>query len=287
VSERLKVITRVTLVCAFGNLLLGGLQFFVGWMFYSWSLMADGLHTLSDLLCDGVVFFAAKVSATPPDLEHPYGHQKVETMATVFMAAFLIVIASLLVWEVVFAPHTVRPFTEFWPFVVAIYSVIQNELLYQYGAFHARKVNSDMLLATAWHQRSDAISSLIVLISLMAGQYGFYWADYVAAFCISLFIYKMSFSMLWNAVNELLDTAIEPKDQKVLENLIEAHSDVVCCEKIRTRRVSGQIYLDAVIVLRGGLSLSDAQLVKHDIHKSLMNQSGMTIVDCLLDLSSE
>ncbi|MDA9832727.1 cation diffusion facilitator family transporter [Gammaproteobacteria bacterium] len=286
-NKRLQVVTKVTFVFALGNLFLGMLQFIIGWLYFSWSLMADGLHTLSDLLCDAMVFVAAKISSTPPDLEHPYGHQKVETMATVLISIFLIVIATLLVWEVVFSVHDIEYISGFWPFVVALYSVVQNEILYQFGSYQAKKINSDMLLATAWHQRSDAMSSCIVLIALIARHYGLYWADYVAAFCIALFIYRMSLSMLWNAINELLDTAVNPKALATIKHLIESHQDVLLCQKIRTRQVSGQIYLDAAIVLRQGLSLSDAQLIKFEIQEGLQEKSGLMIVDCLLDLSSE
>jgi cation diffusion facilitator family transporter len=287
VINRYSVIVRVSIGCALANFFLGSLQLSVGWIFFSWSLIADGLHTLSDLWCDGLVFLGAKFSSAPPDIEHPYGHQKFETMATVLMAAFLMVIASLLLWEVVFSEYEVNIPPGPWLYLVALYSVIQNELLYRYATYQAKKINSDLLFATAWHQRSDALSSFIVLLSLMARHYGFQWADQVAAGCIAFFIYKMAFSILLRAVHELLDTAVTAKELESIQAIIIGHDQVRGCDRVRTRRVSGQIYLDAKVILRSGLTLKEADAVKLNIQSKLKKHPELKIVDCLLDVLSE
>ncbi len=289
-ADRFDVIKRATLLCASMNFLLGVIQLAAGFIFSSWALFADSLHTLTDIGCDLVIYIAACYSAEPPDKEHPYGHYRMETLASMLMGAVLLVIASILIWEVAaslfFDTSITGPIIGKGLVAVACYSVIQNELLYQYCYYRAKQIDSDLLKATALHQRLDAFSSIIVLVGVVFHEFGVEHADMIAALIIALMIFKMSYKIIRDAANELIDLSVSQETYDLILNAVENVSEVRCCNQLRSRQVAGSIRLDLMLTLNRDITLVHACEIKEATRKAI-NDLKLPVIDIVIDVSCE
>ena len=180
---------KVALVSGLVNLLLSLAQVLVGLIANSAALVADGIHSASDLLSDVLVWFAARHAAQAPDADHPYGHGRFETAATLGLGVLLSLVAFGIIWNgVERLLDTGRPIPGQIALVVAVLGIAAKESLYWYTIIVARRLNSDMLRANAWHHRSDAISSVVVLIGVGAAVAGFSYMDALAAVVVGLMV---------------------------------------------------------------------------------------------------
>ena len=202
---------RVTIVGAVVNLLLSALKLVVGWLANSAALVADGIHSLSDLASDALVWVAARHAGEAPDDEHPYGHGRFETAATLGLGILLGIVALGIVWDAVQRAATGSHAV---PGMLAVYaaliSIFAKEALYWYTIVVARRVNSDMLRANAWHHRSDAISSIVVLVGIAGAMAGWPYLDSLAAVIVGIMVAKIGWDLGWEAMQELVDAALDP-----------------------------------------------------------------------------
>ena len=210
--ERYWQAKKVTLIGAFVNALLGCIKVLGGTFFHSHALVADGIHSFSDLLTDGMVLFASKYGSQDADNSHPYGHQRIETAATLFLALLLILVGTGIAWDslydIINKSHHVP---EWLALPIAVISILANEGLFHYTQRIGKHIHSDLIIANAWHHRSDAGSSIVVLLGLLGSLAGFIYLDAIAAILVGLLIIKMGWSYGWNSVKELVDTAVEPQ----------------------------------------------------------------------------
>ena len=181
-SPRLNTLTRVTVVGILMNALMAAYKMIVGVLAASPALFADGVHSLSDLLCNGFVYFAGRYAHQDPDHDHPYGHWRYETFATICLGIFLMVVGTCIVYEGLYRLWH-HEFTH--PQVTALYaatlSVITNEWVFRYTLKAAKLIRSDMLKANAYHSRADSLSSVIVLLGLIASLSGIRAMDAIAS----------------------------------------------------------------------------------------------------------
>ncbi len=194
-EERYIAIRNITLLAITINILLTLLKIIFGIIGHSQALIADGLHSLSDLLVGVVTLIAAKYSTQPPDVEHPYGHGRIETLATIAGGGLLLLMAAGLLIDVtmrLFEPASLLQPTSI-SLAAALLSIFIKEGIYQYTIYVAKRVCSPMLRANAWHHRSDAISSVIVFIGVGGSMLGFLWLDAVATIGISIMIGYIGF----------------------------------------------------------------------------------------------
>ena len=198
-AESARVTTRVTWVGAVVDALLGVSKISLGWVTQSHALIADGIHSLSDLGTDALVLVAARVSREGPDAEHPYGHARFETMATLALGGVLLLVAGGILWDGIDRVRSGQAAITLthWAFVVVIISIITKEAIYWYTLRAARRVGSKLLEANAWHSRTDALSSIAVLIGLIGVWAGYPVLDAIAAALVALLIAKIALTLLW------------------------------------------------------------------------------------------
>lgn len=261
-------IKRVTLGGALVNLVLAGAKMMVGVLGQSQALVADGIHSLSDLASDVLVFFASKHGRRAPDLDHPYGHARIETAATVALGGLLMLVAIGIAGDAakrLWAPDSF-PMPSFSVLAMVCISILAKEGLYHYTQLIANRVGSDLLRANAWHHRSDAASSIIVLVALAGALAGWRWLDAVGAIGVALMIAWMGWSLAWRSVRELVDTGLEPEQVSEIEATILAVDGVQALHRLRTRRMGGKAFADVHILLKDPrISVSEGHQISETV----------------------
>lgn len=269
-AERSQASQRVTVVGAVINLLLSVLKLVVGWMANSAALMADGIHSLSDLASDALVWLAARHAGEAPDEEHPYGHGRFETAATLGLGILLGIVALGIVWDAVeraaSGEHAV-------PGMLAIYaalvSIVAKEALYWYTIVVARRVNSEMLRANAWHHRSDAISSVVVLLGIVGAMAGWAYLDSLAAVIVGVMVAKIGWDLGWEAMQELVDAALDPEQVKLAQEAILSVDGVRSLHMLRTRRHGHRAAADVHVEVDPRVSVSEGHMISQVVEERL------------------
>ena len=270
IQDKKSATQRVTLVGAVVNTLLAIAQLVGGFFTASQALIADGFHTLSDLVSDFVVLFASHHANKEADEEHPYGHGRIETVATVILGLILAGVAVgifMRAWERLFADELlVAPHP--WALAFAALAILAKEGLFHYTMRAAKRVKSKLLQANAWHHRSDVVSSAVVLLGIGGAQLGFPWLDGVAALVVAVMIMYMAGRMILDSTSELVDTGMEPEEAEVVRQFIDGLPGVVSVHMLRTRLMGGQIFADAHIQVQSHISVSEG----HHVAESVMQQ---------------
>jgi cation diffusion facilitator family transporter len=289
-EARAQAMRRTSIVGASVNLVLTIGQIVVGVLAHSAALVADGVHTLSDLATDVMVWFAAGVSTQPPDREHPYGHGRIETVFTVALGTVLMLTAlgilvsagqRLLNPSQLQAPGALA-------LVVAAVTILAKEGLYRYTVRAAVFFQSNLLRANAWHHRSDAISSVVVFVGVAGGLLGFKFMDSFAAVGVALMIAHIAWGLIRKATRELVDTGLEPERLRAIRALINEVEGVRDLLLLRTRRSAGQVLLDAHVRVSPELSVSEGHQIGMYVRDRLLaSQLGIIDVTIHVDLESE
>lgn len=263
---------KVTIIWAVGDLILGILKIFVGKLFNSSALIADGIHSFSDLVTDFFVIIISQFAHEKPDANHPYGHGRFETLGTVILGSVLIGVGFLLIYEnardLWVGTVQVNPG---WPTLgAALLSIIIKEAAYQHTVKVGKQINSPMIIANAWHSRTDAISSVVVLIGLSLSFLGYPWLDEVVAMIVAVFIGKIGWDFLWSSVKELLETSLPAETvQKINEEILKVDG-VRSTHNLRTRKVGERVVLDVNIEVSPLLSVSEGHEIASWVAKNLI-----------------
>ncbi len=264
----------VTLVGAFFNVLLAAIKCLAGWFGNSHALFADGIHSLSDLFADGIVFLASKFGNEKADEEHPYGHHRMETAATIAIALFLLTAAVGIIGTG--GDHVLHPNhdTRIQPYVlgIAFLALVINEAIYWLTLRVAKKIHSDMLIAHAWHRRSDAIASLIVLLGIAGSMLGFYYLDGIAAILVGLFILRMAWGMGRKAFDELVDRGVSEAELTAITQAILKEEGVIGIHQLRTRLSGGKIIADVHLMVDPLVSVSEGHYIGEQVYALLRKQ---------------
>ncbi|MBT8534653.1 cation transporter [Polynucleobacter paneuropaeus] len=269
-AEKQSAAKKSTLVSVVVNLTLTVSQVFAGLLSGSQGLIADGIHSLTDLIADFVVLFANHHSAKDADEDHHYGHQRYETAASLFLGISLLVVALGMLWS---AGHKiVNPIAPSQISILALYvalgSLVAKELLFRYMLAVAKRVRSSMLVANAWHARSDAASSLVVSVGIVGALLGFPILDSVGALIVGLMIIRTGWSFSWDALNDLMDRAVSEEEHQHIEKIILSTEGVLGCHDLRTRKMGDMILVDVHIEVDANATVQ----VGHDIALTAANQ---------------
>ncbi len=273
-EELARVKTRVTFVGAVVNVFLTLLKVGVGLWGHSAALIADGIHSLSDLLSDLLVIGAIKTGSREADYDHPYGHRRYETLATVLLGLGLLVIAGGMVWDISerlrHAEKLLLPDRNtLWG---ALISILAKEWLYHYTKRIGLKTRSNLLIANAWHHRSDAISSVVVLIGIIGVLAGYPYADAIAAVIVALMVGKIGVSLVLQSVNELVDTALPEEQVKAILKTIKTTHGVKGIHLLRTRQMGEDAYVDTHIVVDPRITVSEGHQIGDLVRDRLKNE---------------
>ena len=278
---------RVALVSAVVNLLLSAAQVVIGLIANSAALVADGIHSASDLLSDVLVWFAARHASMAPDKDHPYGHGRFETAATLGLGILLTLVAIGIVWngaERLF--DTARPVPGQLAVLVAAIGIVAKEALYWYTIIVAKRLHSAMLRANAWHHRSDAISSVIVLIGVGGAVLGFSYMDALAAIVVGVMVAKIGWDLGWSALTELVDTALDEEQVAEAKRVIMAIDGVRSVHMLRTRRHGAEATADVHVQVAPRLSVSEGHMISQAVEDRMIEKVG-SITDVTVHIDPE
>jgi cation diffusion facilitator family transporter len=287
-EQRYREVRKVTLIGSAVDLCLGIAKILVGWLAHSQALIADGIHSLSDLITDFIVLYAAKHSHKAPDANHPYGHGRIETLATVALGIFLIIIAAGIAYNAVLRLNEPDMWLEpgWVALVVAIISIFSKEWVYRFTIKAARQLRSEMLMANAWHSRSDAISSIVVVIGIAGAMYGYPYLDAVAAVAVAVIIAKIGFNLIRSNSKELIDTALEPEEVEIIRRHIFKVDGVNAAHMLRSRKSAGNAFVDVHIQVDPYLSVSEGHQIGEMVRRRLLDEVEM-VTDVTIHIDPE
>ena len=262
-AERATAGTRSTWVSVGVNVCLTFTQVTVGILSKSQGLVADGIHSLSDLVADFVVLFAGHHAKKDADEDHPHGHQRFETAASLVLGALLLAVGMGMLWSAfrkLESPETVAQvhIVALW---VAGGALVAKELLFRYMLAIAKRVMSSMLVANAWHARSDAASSLVVGLGIIGNLAGYPILDPIAALIVGFMVSKMGWSFGWDALHDLMDRSVDEQEVAAIRLTLAETPGVRSVHDVRTRKMGDMIVVDAHIEVDASISVE----VGHDI----------------------
>jgi cation diffusion facilitator family transporter len=262
-AERMAAASRSTWVSVGVNLVLTIAQVVVGVLAKSQGLIADGIHSLSDLVADFVVLLASHHSKKDADADHPYGHQRFETAASLVLGTLLLVVGVGMLWSAarkLEAPETVQT-VHIMALWVAGGALIAKELLFRYMLSVAKRVKSSMLVANAWHARSDAASSLVVGIGIIGNLAGYPILDPIAALIVGFMVTRMGWGFSWDALHDLMDRAVDEQEVQAIRRTLLETPGVSDVHDVRTRKMGDMIVVDAHIEVNANITVEAG----HDI----------------------
>jgi cation diffusion facilitator family transporter len=283
-----KLKARASYVGAAINVFQTVIKISFGILGQSAALIADGIHSLSDLLSDLLVIIAVKLGSREADYEHPYGHRRFETIATVILGVSLVVIGGGITWSVMnrMAHPEHLPVPNLIGMGIAALSIFINEGLYQYTKRIARKTRSKLLLANAWHQRSDAISSIVVLFGIGAVILGYPLADAIAAIVVALMVAKIGLNLVLESIKELVDTSLPPKLVAEIRKAIMSIDGVEGIHLLRTRQMGEDALIDAHIIVDPRITVSEGHSIGDTVRDELISRFD-DIMDVLVHVDPE
>ena len=271
--QRIKGIYRVTIIGSVVNLLLVVCKFIAGFLGRSTAVVADAVHSLSDLITDIVVLVFVRISGKPADDDHDYGHGKYETLATAIIGIALFAVGVGILVEsiekiVAVVNGAVLPRPSLLAVIVTLLSVVSKEALYWYTIKMGRKYNSQAVVANGWHHRSDAFSSVGVLIGIVGAMVlGDKWSvlDPIAAAVVSVFIVKVAIDLVKPCVDELLERSLPTEIEQQIEQIILSVDGVTSPHHLRTRRIGNNYAIEVHIRMDGNLTLYEAHHITSEL----------------------
>lgn len=264
------IVRNLSLVSIVGNVVLSGFKLFAGIWGNSGAMISDAIHSLSDVITTFIAFFGVKISKKEADKDHPYGHERMECVASLILG-FILLLTGLGVgktglekilaghYETLAIPGTIA-------LIAAILSIVGKELMYWYTRYYAKQINSAAFMADAWHHRSDAFSSIGSLIGIGGAMLGYPVLDSVASVVICLFILKVSYDIIKDALTKMLDKSCGEEYEKELREYVLAQEDVERVDLLHTRMFGNAIYIDLEIAVDGNRPLKETHAVAERVH---------------------
>ena len=264
------IVNRVTSIGIIGNIVLSLFKFFAGIIGHSSAMVSDAIHSLSDVFATFIAWLGIKLSMQAPDKEHPYGHERLECVASLLLGAILFgtgLMIGLSGLKTIFAGHYENlqaPGAV--ALIAAVVSIATKEGMFWYTRCYAKVLNSAAFMADAWHHRSDALSSIGSLIGIGGAMLGFPILDPIASVAIAICIIKVAFDILKDAVSKMLDTACSDEYEQKLSDFISSQEGVDRIDMLHTRMFGNKIYIDAEIAVDGDKSLTEAHAIAEHVH---------------------
>jgi len=285
--DKHQVARKTTLVSIALNSVLMVLQIVVGSVAHSQALIADGVHSLADLVSDFIVLLANRHSGAQPDEDHNYGHSRYETVASLFLGALLISVGVGMLWR---AGIRVTHLDEIPPvhvsaLVVAVLVLLSKEGLFRYMLGEAQRVRSQMLIANAWHARSDAASSLVVALGIIGSLMGVRLLDPIAAAIVGFMVARMGWMFGWDALQDLSDRALDAEATADLRALLLGTPGVRDVHELRTRKTGDLALVDAHILVDPLISVSEGHYIAESARSHVLTDP--RVLDALIHVDPE
>lgn len=268
-----QVATKVSVVSIVGNLILSALKFIAGIIAHSGAMISDAVHSSSDVFSSIVVIIGVRISAKESDREHPYGHERLECVAAIVLSTILAItglaIGYVAITKIVNCNYDELEIPGILALVAAIISIISKESMYWYTRYYAKKLDSSVLMADAWHHRSDALSSIGALVGIGGAMLGISVMEPIASLVIVIFICKAAFEIFKDAVDKMIDKACDEEFETEIRNLVEAQNGVLGVDLLQTRMFGSKIYVDVEIAADGDMTLTQAHDIAENVHDVL------------------
>ena len=271
-SSRAQAVRRITLFSLATNFVLSLAQIAVGIFAHAFSLIADASHTLADIVADLVVLFAAARAARPADPDHPYGHGRIETAASLFLGALLVVVGAGFLWaagERLQMPADQLPTLHPGALFMALCTLLAKEALFRFGMRAGKRLDAPVLIANAWHARSDAASSLVVAIGIGGSLLGAPFLEPLGAALVGFLILIMGLKIGRRALGELIDTGLPPGELARIEATVRAVPGVLDMHELRTRRMSSHVLCDLHVLVAPRLSVTEGHAIADAVWASI------------------
>jgi len=260
-------IRRATLVAIATNTVLTLGQIVIGLYAHAFSLVADAVHTLSDLVTDFMVLVAGQRGANPADLDHPYGHGRIETAMSLLLGAALVVVGIGFLWTSGMRLQSMETQAPLHPvaLAMALVTLAAKEILFRFTLAASRRLQAPLLEANAWHARSDAASSLVVAIGIAGSLAGYPFLEPLAAAMVGFLILRMGIRLGWGAVRELIDTGLSAAELERMRRIIAATPGVAGLHELRTRRMAHRVLCDAHVQVDPRITVSEGHYISDGV----------------------
>ena len=287
-EERSTAAKRVTWVSILVNLVLTVMQIVVGVLAHAQSLVADGFHSLADLVADFMVLAANKHSSSPADDDHPYGHERFETLAALALGLVLLGTGGGILYVAIERLQhldTLPPVANIalW---TAFATLAGKELLFRYMLRVGERLRSPMLVANAWHARADAASSLVVAAGIAGSLMGWRFLDPIAAIVVGLMVMRMGWRFSWDALAELIDTGIPAAERDAVMATIVSTPGVLGCHSLRSRRMAHKVLVDARVQVSPRISVSEGHQIAESVHDRVLD-AHIDVLDVMVHVDVE
>lgn len=269
-KSKFKQIRNITLWGLFLNLFLVVLKFISGTLIKSSALIADGVHSLSDVFTDVTVLVGSRLSNRPADSTHPYGHGKLETISSMMIVLILFGVSGGIIWSAGVSLYRHRPhYPGFMMLVIAGISLLAKELIFLFTIKIARKQHSPVLFANAWHHRSDSLSSGAVLLGGIAGVLGWGYGDQVAAVVVGFMVIGVAGKMLKEGLVELTEHSVDKESIQEIEKVLKKEEEIKSWHALRTRKVGSELIVDVHILVEPNLSVRKSHHITTRVEKKI------------------
>lgn len=270
-AAKAQAASRSTWVSVAVNSTLSALQVAVGILSGSSGLIADGIHSLSDLVADFLVLFVSAHSKAAPDDRHPYGHHRFENAASLALGLLLAGVGVGMLWNAVIKieHHEAIPKVEVTALYVALAALVAKESLFRYMLAAAERVKSSMLVANAWHARSDAASSLVVGCGIIGNLAGYPFLDPVAALVVGIMVLKMGWEFGWEALHDLMDQSADDDEVEAIRASILATPDVRGCHNLRTRKLGDMLMVDVHLDIDADITVEAGHAIVQSVEDAV------------------
>ena len=264
---------KVTLQAIGWNIFLAFIKIIAGILGKSSVMIADGLHSASDIITSMGVLIGNYISSKPFDKEHNYGHEKAETLVSFLLSIILVGVALSIGYEASKSLFNIEGIAipTLLPLVVSVISILIKEYQYRITIRIAKKINSPALKADAWHHRSDALSSIAAFVGIGGAMLGFKILEPLASIVVALFVCKVGYDILKNAVNELMDVSIDETYENEIKKIAQLTEGVMNLGSLRTRKHGASAYVDLVICVDGKLTVTSGHDIATNLEKKIQN----------------
>ncbi len=269
-KDRMDVVNDVGMKTLIANVILSVVKIIAGFVAQSSAMIADGVHTVSDVISTVAVMIGVKFSEKEADEGHPYGHERIESVVTVLLSLML----SFTGFGIAFSGIKTIVYREFTTpgalaLAAAFASIVVKELMYRYTLKAAEKINSTALKADAWHHRSDAFSSIGTLVGIGGAMLGLQILDPIAGIIVSVLIIRVGFEILMQGLNQLVDRAADGDTIKNIEKNIESVKGVLRVDDVKTRLHGSRLYVDVEISVDSSMTVGEGHSIAETVHKNI------------------
>ncbi len=271
----IKETKKITYIGAIINLLLAFFKIIFGYLAHSQALIADGVHSFSDLLTDAAIIIGAKYWSAAPDKDHPYGHGRIETIINILIGLLLLSVGLGIGWNALKSIGVAHDVPPGWSaFAIALASIILKEFIFRWTEKVGKKLNSRAIIANAWHHRSDALSSVPVAASVIGAKLfpQLQYLDHIAAFLVTAMIIKAAFEIVWPSISEITEAIPDKEIEIRIKKYQQSFQDIREIHRIRSRRIGSSILVDLHMLVDPKMNVESAHIIAEEFSSLLKDK---------------